>query len=97
MATLTIAEYTNATENGTVMEPAATIQTAVDTTSSAQSSLFASGTRYAMISAVGGSIHFRFGTNPTATTACPQLAAGSPLVVCVPPDGTLKVAGLTGA
>lgn len=97
MATLTIAEYVNATANGTVMEPAAVIQAAVDTTSSTSSALFANGTRYVKISAVGGSIHYRFGIAPTATTACPLLAAGAPIVVAVPPDGTLKVAGLTAS
>lgn len=98
MATLTIAEYVNATANGTVMEPAAVIQAAVSTDSaSASSALFANGTRFVKISAVGGSIHYRFGTSPTATTACPLLAAGAPIVVAVPPDGTLKVAGLTAS
>ena len=103
MATLTVAEYENATANGTVIEPALVIQTALSTASVAVSEAFNSRTRFVMLSAVGGSIHFRFGTNPTGSPAttvtanCPLLAAGTPVVFAVTPGAALKVAGLTAA
>jgi hypothetical protein len=90
-----VAEYENATANGTVMGPPLVVQPRVDVSTSAQSAEFNARTRYVLLSFLGGAAHFLDGASPAATTNCPCLAEKQPVVLSV--TGGHKVAGLAAS